>query len=404
MADQVPTVRTGHCPSSIAAGQSDQDGDSQPCRHSLPGSPVPPRRFDPALSLSAIAAVAVVVTSLALHGELVARDRRDRGDATAALAELVAARLDGNLQSVLSSLETAAASPPAGLDQGTATLRAQGVVTAVTRVGVDGLAPAVVAGDAATVGVLPASAFDRARDSGAARLERGAGRPGLVAVAPLYEGVPRGTAERRTMLDGYVLAALDVPRLVGQSLPPDSAASLRLTDGADVVATLGEPGGRGSQAQQPVEAGGAVYRLTVTGPAGSTRFPALPLSAAVLAVGILGPGIAGVRARRRAEDAASVRGEELGLLADLGALLQESLDLKLILPAAALRLSEQLQLDGVGVLRADRRGRLVHAFLLGTAPAGMPGTVADIGPAPLTAAAGADALLPPQRGGRVTGA
>src|SRR5438874_3710399 len=171
MADQVPTVRTGHCPSSIAAGQSDQDGDSQPCRHSLPGSPVPPRRFDPALSLSAIAAVAVVVTSLALHGELVARDRRDRRDATAALAELVAARLDGNLQSVLSRLETAAASPPAGLDQGTATLRAEGVVTAVTRVGVDGLAPTIVAGDAAAVGVPPASAFDRARDSGAARLE-----------------------------------------------------------------------------------------------------------------------------------------------------------------------------------------------------------------------------------------
>ncbi|HEY4410886.1 MAG TPA: ATP-binding protein [Acidimicrobiia bacterium] len=348
--------------------------------------------------------MAVVVISLALHSAMVGRDRQERGNATAALAELVATRLEGNLQSVLSNLETAAASPAGGLDQRTATLQAQGLVTAVIRVGADGLAPTVIAGGSAAVGALPVSALNGARDSGAARLEQAAGRPGLVAVTPLYSGVPRGTAERRTMLDGYVLAALDISKLVGQSLPPDSAASLRLIDGADVLATLDGTGGRGTQAQQPVEAGGEVYRLTVTGPAGPARFPALPLSGALLALAILGPAIAGVRGRRRAEDAASGRGEELELLADLGSLLQASLDLELILPAATLRLSQQLQLDGVAVLRADRRGRLVYAFSLGAARAGTSGTVADIGPSPLTVAAGDEALFPLQRGGRVTGA
>jgi signal transduction histidine kinase len=130
----------------------------------------------------------------------------------------------------------------------------------------------------------------------------------------------------------------------------------------------------------------------------------VPLSGAVLAVLVGGAGVATVRTRRRAEQSASVRGQELSLLADLGALLQDSLDLEMILPAAALRLSEQLQLDGFGVLRADRQGRLVHAFSLGAGPAGDLAGVADIRPPPDVVEAGTDALFPLQRGGRVTGA
>ncbi|MDQ1567642.1 MAG: two-component system, OmpR family, phosphate regulon sensor histidine kinase PhoR, partial [Actinomycetota bacterium] len=207
------------------------------------------------------------------------------------------------------------------------------------------------------------------------------------------------------LLDGYVLASVDVTKLVQDSIPSDVAPELRLTDGADVVATTaGGTARRGSRVRQPVEVGGAAYVLTLTGPAAPPRSPIVPLSGAILAVLVGGAGVATVRARRRAEQSASVRGKELSLLANLGALLQDSLDLEMILPAAALRLSEQLQFDGFAVLRADRQGRLVHAFSLGATPSGDLAGVADIRPPPDVVEAGTGALFPLQRGGRVTGA
>jgi len=364
---------------------------------------VSPRRFDPALSLSAVAAAAVMIASLVVHGDLVARDRREQGDAARTLAELVATRLDGSLQAVLSTVETAA-SAPGGLDEGTAALRARGTVTAVARVGVDGRTPTAVIGDAAALGPVTVPALNGARDGGEARLDRAPGRPTLTAVAPIYRGLPRGTMERRSLLDGYVLATLDGTGLLRASLPPDRPAGVRLTDGADVLAAAGDTARGGPRAGQLVEAGGAAYQLTVTGGPTPGRTPVVPLAGFLLAAVIAGAGTAAVRARRRAERAASVRGQELSLLADLGGLLQESLDLEMILPAAALRLSEQLGLDGFAVLRADRQGRLVHAFSLGAVPSGELGGVAEIRPFPDTVAPGAEALFPLQRAGRVTGA
>jgi signal transduction histidine kinase len=363
-----------------------------------------PRRFDPALSLPVVAAAVVVIASLVVHRDLVDHDRRQQRQSAAATAELVATRLEGSLRDMLSTLE-AAASAPARLDQRTETLRARGTVTAVARVADDGHTPTTtLVGDAAAPQPVTVAALNAARDSGEARLERVSGRPGVVAVAPVYRGLPRGTAERRALLDGYVLASVDVTKLVQDSIPSDVAPELRLTDGAAVVATAGGTAGRGSRFPQPVAVGGAAYVLTLTGPTAPPRSPIVPLSGAVLAVLVGGAGVATVRTRRRAEQSASVRGQELSLLADLGALLQDSLDLEMILPAAALRLSEQLQLDGFGVLRADRQGRLVHAFSLGAGPAGDLAGVAEIRPPPDVVEAGTDALFPLQRGGRVTGA
>jgi signal transduction histidine kinase len=390
-----------------AADNQEATGSPRPVAlpvHVVPRSPVSPRRFDPALWLSTAIAAAVVVASLVVHGELVAHDGRQRRDATGSTAEAVSARLEGSLRNLLSTLETAAASPPAGLEQRTATLRTRGTVTAVARVQADGHTPTVLVGDAAAFdpGTIPV--LNAARDTGEARLERSPGRTGLLAVAPVYRGLPRGTADRRNLVDGYVLAAVDVGRLLRDSLPPDVAANVSLSDDADVVGTVGEAARPGARARQVVEAGGRAYQLTLTGPAEPARFPALPLCATGLALLTWGAAVATVRARRRAEQSASVRGEELSLLANLGALLQGSLDLEVILPAAALRLSEQLRLDGFAVLRADRRGRLVHAFSLDAAPSGDLAGVADIGPSPDEVAAGTDALFPLQRAGRVTGA
>ncbi|HYT38238.1 MAG TPA: histidine kinase dimerization/phospho-acceptor domain-containing protein, partial [Acidimicrobiia bacterium] len=348
-----------------------------------------------------MAAAAVVIAALVVHGGLVARDGSERQAATGAQAELVATRLDGNLQDVLATLQTAATTAPATLDQRTSTLRTRGTITAVARVGTDGRTPTILVGDASALSPATSPVLDSARDSGEARLGRA--RAGLVAVAPIYRGSPRGTLERRTMLDGYVVASLDITRLLQSSLPPDATAGVRLTDDADVLASVDDRGG-GPRARQRIEAGGQAYLLTMTGPSAPTRFPTLPLSGVGLAVLVGGAGLATGRARYRAEHAASVREEELSLLADLGALLQESLDLEVILPAAALRLSEQLQLDGFAVLRADRRGQLVQAFALGTAPSGELAGVAAIGPSPDVVPAETGALFPLHRAGRVTGA
>ena len=361
-----------------------------------------PRRFDPALSLAVLLAAAVVIASTVVHRELVDHDQLRRRDTAGAMAELVAARVEANLRVVLSTLETAAGAS-GSLDQRTATLRARGVITAAAVVDGDGRRPTFLVGDAAALGSVTAPALTAARDSGEARLERPSGRPGLTALAPIYRGLPRGTQERRTVLDGFVVASVDVTRLVRDALPADVAEQVRLTDDAAVVATVGETRS-GPRGRHIVEAGGAAYVLTLAVSPAPARFPVLPLSGAVLAALVVATAAVTVRARRRAETAASVRGQELSLLANLGALLQESLDLETILPAAALRLSEQLGLEGFAVLRADRRGRLVQAFSLGTAPSGELDGVADLSPCPEVVQAGAEALIPLQRGGRVTGA
>ncbi|MDQ1492625.1 MAG: hypothetical protein QOJ23_5139, partial [Actinomycetota bacterium] len=166
-----------------------------------------------------VAAAVVVIASLVVHRDLVDHDRRQQRQSAAATAELVATRLEGSLRDTLSTLE-AAASAPARLDQRTETLRARGTVTAVARVADDGHTPTTtLVGDAAAPPPVTVAALNAARDSGEARLERVPGRPGVVAVAPVYRGLPRGTAERRALLDGYVLASVDVTKLVQDSIP-----------------------------------------------------------------------------------------------------------------------------------------------------------------------------------------
>jgi len=351
-----------------------------------------------------VVAVTVVAASLLTHTEFVVRDRHEQRDSAEASAQLVAARVQGRLRGVLLTLETAAASSAEELDDRTASMRARGVITAAARVSRDG-EPQSVVGDAALVEPGTTPAFNTARDTGHAGLDRRSGRAGLVGVAPIYHGVPVSTDDRRnpTFLDGYVVGVVDVDRLVRDSLPPDTAMSARLSDDTTVVASVGTVRRGGPESGEMVEAGGQTYLLTVRLPAAPARFPAVPLGG--IALGALSAFAVGLtaRARRRAERSATVREETLTLLADLGALLQESLDLEVILPAAAVRLSEQLRLEGFAVLRADRRGRLVHAFSLGTSPTGELSGFGSLR-SPEVVPARAEALFPLQPAGRVTGA
>ena len=361
------------------------------------------RRFDPALALSALAAMAALVVSLFVHGELAGRDRQERRDSAGATADLVAARFQGRLRGVLLTLETAAAAAPDELGDRTATLRARGAVTAVGRVTADGRTPTSVIGESGALHPVPDATLNAARDSAHAGLDRAVGGTELVGVAPVYRAVPASTVDRRALLAGYVVATIDAGRLIEDSLPDDAPAAVRLTDNTDAIATVGTAPGRGPRAGRLVEAGGQAYLLSLRLPPVPARFPALPLTGAALAALIAGSGAATVLGRRRAERAASERSEELSLLANLGALLQDSLDLEVILPAAALRLSEQLDLDGFAVLRVDRRGRLVHAFSLGATPVGE-FTAAAVRPFGDVVPAGTEALFPLQPAGRVTGA
>src|SRR5688500_9070134 len=239
---------------------------------SAPWSPVASRRFDPALLLAVLVAAALVVASTAVHRELVAHDQLRRRDSAAAMAELVAARVEANLRDVLSTLETAAGAPSGPLDQRTETLRARGVMAAAARVDADGRRPTFLVGDPAALGSATTPALDAARDSGQARLERPPDGRGFTALAPTYRGVPRGTLERRKMLDGFVVASVDVTRLVSDILPADIAAEVRLTDDAAVVATVGETRS-GPRGRHVVEAGGAAYVLTLAVPPPPSRPP-----------------------------------------------------------------------------------------------------------------------------------
>src|SRR5262245_61689152 len=113
--------------------------------------------------LMTVVAATVVAASLLAHHDLVAQDRRRSREANGALAELAAARLDGALHDLLSTLETAAASAPPALDQRTAALRARGTATAVARVAPDGRTPTAVIGDAGTLDAVPRRVLDAAR-------------------------------------------------------------------------------------------------------------------------------------------------------------------------------------------------------------------------------------------------
>jgi signal transduction histidine kinase len=352
---------------------------------------------------SAVAAAVVVAASLVVHGQFVEHDRDNRRESAGATAELVAARVQGRLRGVLLTLETAAASEAAELDARTATMRARGAVTTVARIAPDGR-PITVVGPPATFEFAPTVAFNTARDTGVASLDRPAVQTSLVAIAPVYRGVPQGTADRRESLDGYVVGVVDVKRLVLDSVPPDSGAKATMSDGGVVVAAVGTGSERGPLGRQQIEAGGQAYPLALRVPPASTRFPTLPLCGLVIAALIAGAGGATVRARRRAERSAAAREQELTLVAGLGALLQESLDLEVILPAAALRLSEQLDLDGFAVLRVDHNGRLAQAFALGASPTDQLGDLASLRSAPEVIPAETETLFPLQPAGRVTGA
>jgi signal transduction histidine kinase len=253
-------------------------------------------------------------------------------------------------------------------------------------------------------------AMDVARDTAQARTVRArAPRPGVVlVVAPVFGTVvaPAAIVERRAALTGFVLAELDVARIaertVGAVLHPGDAVVLR--DGSTVIYRSG-PVRDGHDLVVAVPVAGGTWEITASHRPQSGAVPLIVLlSGLFLAAGLAIAGEGVRRARMRALADAAARAGELQLVVDVGALLQQSLELAEILPALTVTVSDQLELDGAALVLADDSGTLVEAFVSGQRPTHLPAHANEVPTPPARVGAGEELVLPLERAGRTVGA
>jgi signal transduction histidine kinase len=256
---------------------------------------------------------------------------------------------------------------------------------------VDGLpaAPASVRTDLAP-------ALDLARDTGDPR----AGVVGRTAVVviPVYSSPSVfSTAQRRTTLTAWVVATVDPAALVAQAVPASDRATLWLSG-----ATLTGNGARNEASDDvTLSLGGQEWRLLVTP---RLQGGANAMALAVLLLGLLGAagalavGARGQRALRASAEGVEALERETRTIAEVGPLLQQSLDLAEVLPAVAVRLSDEFGLDSFAVELIGEQGTLVDVFAVGRPPVGGE-PIAPIDGVP----AGVEAALPLLRAGRTIG-
>ena len=241
------------------------------------------------------------------------------------------------------------------------------------------------------------TAMDLSRDAGAARAAAPRGDT-VVIVVPEYRGgtVPSSTEARRAGAVAWRLAVVRPEALV---------TDLVLPSGARTSLALDAKGAREPDASLTTVVAGQPWELAVDLP------PASPLSRgalAVLGISLLATTVlvtSSTLARRtlvRERAATSALERETRTVAELGPLLQSSLDLAEVLPAAAVRLSDEFGLSRLAVQLQGESGRLVDVFVLG--PRGH-GSQDELVVTPGTTAVPADtpASLPLQRAGRTIG-
>jgi signal transduction histidine kinase len=188
------------------------------------------------------------------------------------------------------------------------------------------------------------------------------GREMLTVAAPIYDfDAPEAT--RRSTVTGAIVAAVDARTLLGDSW--EGGIRLVAPNGSDVGGHA-----RGSLQKRVVDVRGRSFTLLLDAPPSST-----PTSAwIVLGFGLLlAAGLAGftqvqVTRRRTAEAQAASRSLQLERIADAGARLQQTLDLGELLPAFAVALAADFELEGVTIDLLDADGLLTEAFATG-APA-----------------------------------
>lgn len=290
------------------------------------------------------------------------------------------------------------ATPPLALTR----LLAPDRVTAVALVPVSGTA-SLVSG-ALPRGVTPTGlaapmrqAFELARDTADAHAAA-VGMAVGVAV-PVYGTPVVSTEQRRSALTAWVVAVVDPAALLASISGPTDATVL--TVGGTVVT----PGStRGKLVVETSPNVGEVPWLLVVTPRveGGTAALAWPILVVALigAAVVLFVGLRGSRALERAQASTEALERETRTVAELGPLLQQSLDLAEVLPAVAIRLTDEFGLDGFAVQLIGEHGELVDVFSIGRRTGATDPLVPS---ATETVAAGVEVALPLLRAGRTIG-
>jgi len=275
-------------------------------------------------------------------------------------------------------------------------------VTSELRVAASGGAPQSVWGapagpDAAALVTAARTAMDLSRDTDAPASSAPLPDGRVVMAVAEYAGAqaPDGTAERRTSVTGWRLAVVTPPKIMqGATLPPHTPA--RVVVGGD---------GAASATARTVLVAGQPWELDLDVP----RASRLSLGAGMLgALGLVAAALLlliGLRSRRELEReiaATAALERETRTVAELGPLLQSSLDLAEVLPAVALRLSDEFNLSRFAVQLQGEHGRLVDVFALG-GRAGPAGDEIVLSPATEQLPAEVPAALPLLRAGRTIG-
>lgn len=281
----------------------------------------------------------------------------------------------------------------------------------LTASGVSGVAllplrgtPVLVAGTLPPDAGLPAlgtklrPALDLARDTGDPHA--GAIGQGIAVALPVYGGNVLSTAQRRGALTAWVVALVDPAALVRRVASPSESVVLRI--GGIAVTPAASPGPLAAEstvdlAGQPVQ---AVVTPKVEGGAGAMMWTVL--GAALLgAACVVAVGLRGGRALARSGAETEALEREARTLAELGPLLQQSLDLAEVLPAVAVRLSDEFGLESFAVELIGEHGTLVDVFAIGRHrdDSAESAVVVGVDGAP----AGVEVALPLLRAGRTIG-
>lgn len=250
--------------------------------------------------------------------------------------------------------------------------------------------------------------------SAALRSSRDAGEPAIsapleggsvVVAAPIWRSgaLPESTASRRSQLAGYALGVVRAGALARATAPGGiDGWSLVDEEGPALAAAGAEL--HNATAPRNIPVGDRHWQI-VAAPS-SAGVPASAVAALVAglalpALFLAGTAIAEGRARR-AREAARSRELEMSLIAEMGSLLQQSLELTDLLPMATTALASALDCDSAGVSIIDERGRSVEQFALGP-PGPVPIDAARIPPPPPAIAPGETLFLPLVRSARSIG-
>jgi signal transduction histidine kinase len=320
-------------------------------------------------------AVAVALTGAGLVSAravgTAARHSREHGATVGARATTLgfAAELDSVRSSVgtLTLLAPGIAKTPATPPLAVRDLVGAGSVSGVALVPVNGT-PSLVAGTLPPSMTLPAlgtalrPALEISRDT--ADPHAGAVARGIAVAVPVYGGPALSTADRRTALTAWVVALVDPQAVLARVVPGDARAALRVGG----VAVTAETGRGRLAVESTADLAGQPVQLVVTphvdGGAGALAWTVLLLALA----GAAGSLLVGARAAQQvsaAEEATGALEREARTVAELGPLLQQSLDLAEVLPAVAVRLSDEFALDAFAVELLSEHGTLVDVFAIG---------------------------------------